>query len=124
MPSKSLQVVGYCPMGCGQTLVLSIFGRVTCAGSDCPNPVVVDELLANSETEHIVVFGEEGFTVQHPLREHLGDLFDCRVFEFLKTRLRPETKIGRYRVKPAPRLSGDEEQTYEFEELPDVPPDD
>src|SRR5690242_8844210 len=72
------RVQGHCPMGCGETLFLGEGGHVTCSYINCPRPTAVDELLADSETEHIVVIGEETFSIQHPLRERLdGELHDC-----------------------------------------------
>lgn len=51
-----VSVGGYCPMGCGQTLVV----------------------LADPEVEHVVRLDETEFSLQHPLRERLqGRLLDC-----------------------------------------------
>jgi hypothetical protein len=41
-----MKVAGGCPMGCGETLILSSEGgHVTCGHLGCPDPTVVDDLL-------------------------------------------------------------------------------
>lgn len=108
------RVDGYCPMGCGRTLFLSdpspsydpkitLRGGVTCSFAGCPRPTAVDELLADSETEHIAIFDEHGVGVQHPLRERLdGALFACLLFEWLRRLDGPPYGLGRFRVRSNP----------------------
>ncbi|WP_175272188.1 DUF6085 family protein [Prescottella equi] len=38
---------GYCPMGCGQTLIAFAHegGRIECSNVDCPSPHAVDRIL-------------------------------------------------------------------------------
>lgn len=100
MSDKMQKVMGFCPMGCGATLFLGEGGHVTCSFVECPAPDAVDRLLADRDTEHIVRFDEQGFSMQHPLRERLdGALLDCT----LHARLRAEPEMpvpepGVYRV--------------------------
>lgn len=101
------RVKGHCPMGCGQTLVVTGSGHIVCFDADCPRPHAVTELLMDVETEHLVEVQEESFAVQHPLRERLdGGLFDCRLFDdILITFGQPADAmdLGRYRVIWRPR---------------------
>lgn len=93
-------VPGYCPMGCGETLFAGAGGYITCNYLDCPRPDAVSVLLADPETEHIVVVEPDTFSVQHPLRERLnGDLFTCGLHAWLTDQDGPPRKPGRYRVK-------------------------
>lgn len=93
------KVKGCCPMGCGDTLFLGTGGYVTCSLIGCPDPSAASEILEDPETEHIVVFDEKGFTVQHPLRERLaGELFDCPLHEYCRRFDGPPVVAGRYRA--------------------------
>jgi hypothetical protein len=93
-----LKVEGNCPMGCGRTLFVGEGGHVTCSWRECPNPTAVDEILADTETEHIVIFGERGFNVQHPLKERLkGTLFNCELVKSLTSLQGPPVLPGKYR---------------------------
>jgi len=86
-------------MGCGQTLLLDAGGHITCSRLECANPCAADEILGNAETEHVVTLRDDGFTVEHPLRERLdGALHDCRLHQDLQAASGPPTKPGRYRV--------------------------
>jgi len=100
------RVQGCCPMGCGESLFLGSGGHVTCSALTCPNPCAVDELLADVETDHVVVLDEQTFAIQHPLRERLrGELFDCGLHTYLRSLDGPPGQPGRYRVQwrpPAP----------------------
>lgn len=92
-------VTGYCPLGCGETLFLGDGGHVTCGRLDCPRPDAVSDLLHDAETEHIVSFGTDGFTVRHPLRERLDDaLMRCALHEHIATMDGPPVAPGRYRA--------------------------
>ena len=94
MIGRSVQ--GYCPMGCGATLVL-VKGHVTCSWHACPDPAKVGEILADPESEHIVQIEEESFTVLHPLRER-PELFECLFHEELSNLDGPPVQPGHYRV--------------------------
>lgn len=96
----SARVVGYCPMGCGQTLFLGTGGHVTCSYIPCPDPTAVDTVLDEKETEHIVVIEETTFSVQHPLRERVGgELLDCGLHRWLTDLPGPPARPGRYRAR-------------------------
>ena len=86
-------------MGCGQTLFLSRGGYVACSWFECPRPDAATSILDNSETEHVVTIRDDGFTVEHPLRERLdGALHECRLHQDLRASDGPPEKPGRYRV--------------------------
>jgi hypothetical protein len=103
-----LKLVGArCPMCGGALEVQPAFdddtsvdhGELSCLRVDCKRPRAAGELLADPEIEHIVVFDEQGFTIQHPLRERLdGDLFTCGLHAHLRTLDGPPDPIGRYRA--------------------------
>lgn len=99
MSTKTLDVTGYCPMGCGRTLFVGSGGYITCSYIDCPRPDAVADLLADRETEHVVRFDENGFTVRHPLRERLDDkLMTCDLHTFCATLPGPPPQLGTYRA--------------------------
>lgn len=94
------KVRGYCPVGCGETLMLGEGGHVTCSWVGCPEPTAVDRIIGDRETEHIVKLDEEGFDVLHPLRERLGgELFSCTLHEDLRALDGPPREPGRYRAR-------------------------
>jgi hypothetical protein len=95
------KVVGSCPMGCGATLFLGAGGHVTCSFIGCPDPSAVDKILDEGETEHVVVFYERNFTIQHPLRERVDGLFDCGLHRYCRDLPGPPAQLGRYRVRIA-----------------------
>lgn len=95
-------ITGYCPMGCGRTLFLADGGYPTCTYIRCPRPDAVSDLLEDRETEHIVVFGDDTFTVRHPLRERLDDaLMECKLHEHIAGLDGPPVRPGRYRARTA-----------------------
>lgn len=95
-----MRINGHCPMGCGETLFVGKDGYLTCSKLKCPRPTAADELLADRETEHVVEFGETGFTVRHPLRERLDDeLMRCQLHEHIAALTGPPVKPGRYRAR-------------------------
>jgi hypothetical protein len=60
----------------------------------------VTVLLADQESEHIVVFGETGFTIRHPLRERLDDaLMDCDLHKDIAAMGGPPVRSGTYRAR-------------------------
>lgn len=94
-------VSGFCPMGCGATLRRrDSDAAIVCTGNACPRPEAVHELLQVQETEHVVQFGEGGFTVLHPLRERLDDsLMICDLhLHCARMPGPPEAGTGRYRA--------------------------
>lgn len=93
------RVVGNCPMGCGETLRRDQFGHVVCSALECPTPTAVNAILLERETEHIVVFSESSFIIQHPLRERIdGGLFRCALLAYCSALPGPPTAPGRYRA--------------------------
>lgn len=132
MTPKTLPVQGFCPMGCGETLILGDGGHVTCSWLECPNPGKADDILHDRETEHIMRCDDNGFTLQHPLRERGEDLFQCPVHDQLARHLGgpPNDEVGDYRVRilaPPPhdptsesfRSPGDPD--FEFERIGGLP---
>lgn len=100
MSTESRSVAGRCPMGCGETLFLASGGCITCCRLQCPRPDAVTVLLADAETEHVVIFGETEFTVRHPLREHLDDeLMDCELHKHIAAMPGIPVKPGTYRAR-------------------------
>lgn len=100
-------VRGYCPMGCGETLTLGASSPaldsprlIVCSAPDCPDPEAVDKILADEETDHIVIFLEgRRFSLQHPLRERIdGELHDCELHRWLVENATPVEAPGKYRV--------------------------
>lgn len=101
MPEPS-RLQGYCPMGCGQTLFVGSGGYLTCSYLDCPRPAAVSDILADQETEHIVAFGPDVFTIRHPLRERVDDaLMACALHDYCFHLDGPPVKPGRYRALPS-----------------------
>jgi hypothetical protein len=93
------KVAGCCPMGCGETLFLGHGGHVTCSWHRCPDPMAVDGILDDRETEHVVTFTEEHFTVRHPLRERLGDMASCSLHRWIAALPGPPVMPGVYRAR-------------------------
>lgn len=92
-------VAGYCPMGCGKTLFLADGGYITCSYVHCRQPDAVVDILADPQTEHVVTFYGDGFTVKHPLRERLNDaILSCKLHTFCATLPGPPPQVGIYRV--------------------------
>lgn len=93
-------VQGYCPMGCGTTLKRTNFGQVVCDYKDCPDPTRLHRILMDPEGEdHIVVFKEDSFIVQHPLKERMGDrMVECDLHAYIKGQDGPPVEPGRYRA--------------------------
>ena len=86
-------------MGCGKTLFRGSGGYVTCGYLECPNPSAATDILLTEETEHIVVFDDDRFSIQHPLRERIeGELFDCGLHKHLSSLNGPPVVPGRYRA--------------------------
>jgi len=106
-------VRGYCPMGCGESLILE-GARIKCNDFACSNPEAVHLILDNRETEHIVVIGAHDFTIKHPLRERIEDnLFECPINQALLALPGPPEEPGTYRVYT---IGADQLQ---FERIPD-----
>lgn len=93
------RIRGQCPMGCGETLFIGSGGYITCSYLECPNASAVSFILDERETEHIVVLGDETFTVRHPLRERIdGQLERCQLHTYLHSLDGPPRKPGTYRA--------------------------
>lgn len=112
-----MKLLGFCPMGCGETLSV-IEGRdsnsITCTNRGCPNPAAAARILEESETEHVVEVGDDTFSLKHPLRERLeGELFDCPCHKWLRGQEGPPVDPGRYRLID----EGDPAAGYYFEPI-------
>lgn len=101
-----VRLAGFCPMGCGETLLVQgtanpTMARVRCAANACPSPFAVGELLADAETEHVAFVSIDGFTVRHPLRERIGGaLQECEIHAYLAASLDDGwMEPGTYRVR-------------------------
>lgn len=103
---RNLPVRGYCPMGCGATLICGRpDGAVLCSSTGCPRPSAAGELLDDRETEHIVELHEDDFTIRHPLRERLDDeLMTCDIHAQLRATDGPPRPPGRYRLTVRGRI--------------------
>lgn len=81
-----IRIRGYCPMGCGQTLMAEegrAENQVVCWSGSCPEPLAVQRILEDPETEHVVQFSGGGFTILHPVRERLDNkLLACELHLF------------------------------------------
>lgn len=95
------RIVGYCPMGCGQTLFVGTGGHITCSYIPCSRPTAVDEILDDPETHHIVQFDFDGYSAIHPLRERLDrQLLTCEVGRYVAELGPPAgTLPQRYRIR-------------------------
>lgn len=93
-------VFGYCPMGCGATLILGAGGHVTCGYLPCPDPAALNRILSQPETEHIVIVRDEDFTIRHPLRERVDEQLERCTLHRYAARQGPIAP-GTYRVQQA-----------------------
>lgn len=89
-------------MGCGETLHLMPGGMIMCLSPRCPDQGGAQKILSDPESEHVVLFGADSFTVRHPLRERLGDLLACEVHGMCSRLPGPPAKPGRYRARVTP----------------------
>lgn len=93
------RVAGFCPACGAKSLCLSL-GRLVCGRMDCPRPDAAAQLLADPETEHVVVLGAKEFTVRHPLIERIDDaLLSCDLHRHIAALDGPPHPPGRYRVR-------------------------
>lgn len=77
---------------------------IRCSRIECPDPLAWMKLMQQEvEVHHLVKFDDEGYTVQHPLRERaVGNLFDCKLHLRLgdeSYRRDSEWAPGTYRVE-------------------------
>lgn len=88
-------------MGCGTTLHLNtVNGFIVCLNAKCPDEGAAQKILSDPESEHIVFFGQDSFTVRHPLRDRLGDLPACPVHTLCAgSGGPPGGKAGEYRAR-------------------------
>ncbi|HEY9472294.1 MAG TPA: DUF6085 family protein [Mycobacteriales bacterium] len=108
---------GWCPMGCGQTLVLGAACLITCSNQQCENPTAASDLLADDETGHLVTFGGDGqHAIRHPLAERLGNAdLTCDLAAYIGRMPAAVLRPGRYRVRRmAPGMS-----SWGWERMPD-----
>jgi hypothetical protein len=96
------RVNGHCP-ACGQAQLFMDYATadLRCGGNGCPRRTAAAEILSDPETEHVVVFSDQGgFTIRHPLRERLDDeLMSCPLHEWLRFhRPREADRPGMYRA--------------------------
>lgn len=97
-PDAAPVVQGRCP-ACGWVgLFIGDGGHITCSQVDCPNPSAAGEILADGETEHLVTFTEEGWTIRHPLRERIGDQLETCDMNDVRALSGPPRELGTYRV--------------------------
>jgi hypothetical protein len=91
----------YCPMGCGETLCLLNSGYVHCMAGECPQPDAARKILSNPEHLDVVLIGADSWTVLHPVRERLGDLFTCPVITACQQQLGgpPDGVTGYFRAQ-------------------------
>lgn len=102
-----VDIRGYCPMGCGETLsVLDAYPlgeRIECTEAACPDPLAATKILDDPETEHIVTIYTATFTIRHPLRERIGNGLDhCTMHQRLVDLDEPPVPPGTYRVTVNP----------------------
>jgi hypothetical protein len=108
-------VAGFCPMGCGETLILGEGRAVVCCARGCPRPFAVSEILADPEIHHVLEVDEGGWQGKHPLRERLDDqLLSCDLTGAMLDGLR--SPPGRYRVTRVAAPGG--KDTWVWESLP------
>jgi hypothetical protein len=95
-----IDVVGWCPMGCGRTLhVNSEAGMIACLNKSCPCPLAVTDLISVDRPFHWVKIQRTGWAVEHPLKERVtGSLFDCSLTDWLAALDRAPVSAGLYRV--------------------------
>lgn len=92
-------VAGVCPACGSRSLFLASGGHVTCRIVDCPNPSAVDELLTDTEIEHVVKFEPDGFTIRHPLIERIDNgLMRCELHAYCEALTGPPVQPGVYRA--------------------------
>lgn len=92
----------YCPMGCGQTLHLNSGSRmISCVAPQCPDRGAAQKVLSNPEHLDVVLIEADSWTVLHPLRERLGDLFACPVLAACQQQLGgpPDGVTGYFRAQ-------------------------
>lgn len=100
-------VAGQCPMGCGEQLILGEGRQLCCVHSKCPRPTAAAEILADTETGHVVTVTLDGqFAIRHPLRERLDDaLLSCQLHVFMENDEKFWLAAGCYRAAGEPDWS-------------------
>ncbi len=100
------EIRGYCP-ACGHgSLVVNpspyVAVGVYCCWPDCPRPTAAHEILQDAQTDHVVTFTEDGFTLRHPVRERLDDeLLRCSAHRYLVDLGTSGAVPGTYRMLPS-----------------------
>jgi hypothetical protein len=91
----------FCP-ACGEESLFVVVPekRLLCSRDRCPDRETAQRLLADKETEHIVLISEVSFAIQHPLKERATgiDLWTCDLHERLMEMGGPPEAPGKYRV--------------------------
>lgn len=112
------RVLGYCPMGCGETLFLAAQGIVQCVHPDCPDLDAVTRVIFEPEIQHVVTLQEDGWQAKHPLRERIGDeLLTCEIGNAVLIMCGQRVEPGKYRVMRSPIGPGG----WSWERLDDSP---
>ena len=104
----------YCPMGCGQTVVVRLRANLDrpgldrieagaeleCTAKSCPQRDAAHRILTDPDAmDHVVVLGASEFSIVHPLRERLDmALAACQLNHVLGDWDNPLHPPGRYRV--------------------------
>jgi hypothetical protein len=111
----SHKVNGFCPMGCGETLIVGDNGDVMCLNIKCPDAEMVTKVLTDPETEHVAKFTPEHFVLKHPLKErgHIDEMEGCGLHTWLSGLGGPPVPLGNYRaIQVGP-------EHWNFEPLPE-----
>lgn len=102
--TNSVHVEGYCPECGSDSLEVDLPGfdlvssPVHCMAPGCPRPDAAHIILQDAQTEHVVTFTGDGFTLRHPVRERINDdLLRCPVHRWISDH-DPGLSPGRYRV--------------------------
>lgn len=93
------RINGYCP-ACGAAELIMDYAtaNLRCDARGCPRPDAAHEILQDAQTEHVVTFTDDGFTLKHPIKERLDDdLLRCVVHRWIADH-NPELNPGHYRV--------------------------
>lgn len=121
-----IRVAGYCPMGCGEKLVLGEDDAIVCVGNGCPDPYRLRDILADDRVDHLLFHHGDTFTLKHPLRERPEEMMTCALFDRIKQVDEPPHRPGIYAVRE--RVPDGYSESYrsgdhglEFEWVADLP---
>lgn len=107
------RVLGYCPMGCGETLYFEP-PHIMCNDAECPDSMAVGKLLSeNQGTWHILDVQADGVTTKHPIMERIdGGLFGCTVHDYAMSFHGPPVSLGMWKLRPARTVEINGETLY------------